>query len=1031
MKKHGFKRGFAGLAAIGVMCAAMPAFPFSAAETLAGDINLDGTVSVVDAAALQQYIHGKHSLSQSAYNNADIIADKAVNGFDLAMLKRILLSNPVSSTVSIYLSDSGITVKGDDNKTFQITDKTAKITASGVYQIYGEITEGQIYVETAAEDLEDVELVLNDVTMTNSTKSCIYTSVNSGSDKTKITLNGTNTLTDNAAAAYTESGVIYTNNKLTITKSGTGTLNINSSMNTGIYADKKMNLNGGTIVVNTADFSETADADAIVADNAIEIEGAVIDVDSSADGLKSKDEGVFLISGDVTVKAGNDAVQATTEITVSGGSLTAGGDRGLRLDEAGALNITGGKVIATATDYQITGAGTSVVTTGSTQAVMLLDMAAEWTKNDAIAIADTSGKTLCEFDPNKKYSYVLVSDAALSASGTYQVYVGGTQMTHSTSTAGAFKNSAAATEFYTVAPLAGGSTQTTGTVSAISFDSSGVTLYDASGNTVSPNESVSVSGSNVTIKKAGEYEVNGSSSNGRLVVSTDDAAEPAAIVQLNLTGLTLSNSTMAPIFVENVGDECVISAKSGSVNTISDGKSHTDTQTNSEGTAETVNGAIYACDDLKIKGTGSLTVNGNTEDGIVCKNDLKIWNSNLTVNAVDDALRGNDSVTIGDADDTDFSALNVKLTSASGDGIKTNATSDAEGEGAITVNGGTVNVDAYSDGFHASRALTVNGGDITVKTSASASGDASAKGLKAGCTDDAGTAVTGTITVNGGKMTIDSTDDSIHASGDITLVGGVMELTTGDDGVHSDADVTIGKGSADTYDDVQIIVYSGYEGIEGLNITMNSGTVVSTTTDDGFNAAGGADGSGMGDSWGGNWGGSAGGSYSLNMKGGFSIVSTASGDHDGFDSNGNLTVSGGIHVSNGQEPFDCDGTLSYTGGVYVKNGGSGGGGGGMMGGGGSMTESVNVSASVSANTRITLCDGSGNVIVSFIADKSVSSLVAGCTAYSGAAFYTGGTLNGSSYFQELDQTQLAAHGGTLNGGTQVSGSSSGSTTRPW
>ena len=160
----------------------------------------------------------------------------------------------------------------------------------------------------------------------------------------------------------------------------------------------------------------------------------------------------------------------------------------------------------------------------------------------------------------------------------------------------------------------------------------------------------------------------------------------------------------------------------------------------------------------------------------------------------------------------------------------------------------------------------------------------------------------------------------------------------------------------------------------------------------------------------------------LEISGGFSIISVSDGDHDGYDSNGTLTISGGICVSNGQEPFDCDGGVSYTGGVYVKNTGSGGmGGPGGMGGmgGTSMTESVSVSASVSANTRITLCDGSGNIIVSFIADKTVSSLIAGCTAYSNAAFYSGGTLTNSTYFQTLDDTQLAAYGGTLSGGTKL------------
>ena len=88
-------------------------------------------------------------------------------------------------------------------------------------------------------------------------------------------------------------------------------------------------------------------------------------------------------------------------------------------------------------------------------------------------------------------------------------------------------------------------------------------------------------------------------------------------------------------------------------------------------------GAIYSCDDLKIKGTGSLTVNGNCEDAVVCKNDLKIYNGNITINAVDDGVRGKDSVTIGNAADTDFSTLNLTVKSTQGDGIKSTATDGA------------------------------------------------------------------------------------------------------------------------------------------------------------------------------------------------------------------------------------------------------------------------------------------------------------------------------------------------------------------
>lgn len=315
--------------------------------------------------------------------------------------------------------------------------------------------------------------------------------------------------------------------------------------------------------------------------------------------------------------------------------------------------------------------------------------------------------------------------------------------------------------------------------------------------------------------------------------------------------------------------------------------------------------------------------------------------------------------------------------------------------------------------------------------------DVSAKGLKAGCTDDdTGTEIVGTIDISGGNITVDSTDDSVHASGDITVVGGTLQLTSGDDGIHSDANVTIGQGSSSTYDDLTIVIYDCYEGVEGMIINQNSGTVIANSEDDSYNAAGGTDGSGTTSP--GGWGRNQGHTFTsstmaLNINGGFVLANASDGDHDGFDSNGTLDITGGIVISNGNEPFDCgDGySMTYTGGVYVKDTSSTSSMGGMGGSSSSLTKFVSVSGSISAGTRITLTDGSGNVIVSFIADKSVSSVVAGCIEYSGASVYTGGTLSGSTYFQTIDDTQLAAYGGTLSGGTQLTSSSQGGSTNPW
>ncbi len=1029
MKKSS-RRAAAGIISLALLGSSL-SFPTAFAATQ-GDINNDGSVSVADIVSLQKHLVGVQRLDRNSLSAADMNSDGRVNVFDLSILKG-MVSNPVADIIKIHLSDSGITVENDTKGVVAINGKIATISASGSYIVDGSITEGQLLVNVPdiTADANAVEVTLNSVTMTNSTMPCIYSQ---SADKLKLNVTGENNLTDNATAVSATPGCIYALTDLTVTKSSTGTLNITSSMNNGIDCNEDLNLNGGTVNVNT-DVDDLSDADAIKARETVSIDGATVIVDSSADAIKSGKRNVEIISGSVEAKAGNDAIQAATSIDISGGTVVAGGDRGFRLDDAGLLNITGGDIIATATDYQLTDSVSSAATidmSGSTQTVVFLDYAAEQTKNQAVTLKN-GGTTVYEMTANKKFSYVIASSQSLT-NGTYNLYTGGVQQGHTNGTVADFAVTNGA-EFTAIAAL-GGAVVTPGddtdtVATAIEYSGSSVTAKNASGAAIASPSNLTISGSNVTITVPSVLSVSGSSTSAQIIVDCDKTTYAEGVVELDLIGAELSNSSAAPIYVKQIGDECQIVAKNGTTNTVSDGSSHSDT--NSDG--EVIAAAIYAEDDLKIKGQGNLTVNGNSADGIATKNDLKVYNGNITVTAADDGLRGGDSVTIGNDTDTDFSTLNVNITAKGGDGIKANDTDTTSGKGFVTVNGGTVTVNSNSDAIHGSQAVNINGGTLNITTTGSttSTADISAKGIKAGCTADDGTAITGVIAINGGYITADTTDDAVHASGNVNVNGGTMEINTGDDAVHSDADVIIGDSTSDDYNDLTIIVYSGYEGIEGMNITMNSGTVIVNTTDDGFNAAGGADGSGNNNQggWGGGWGNTSGGSYSLNLKGGFALVNASNGDHDGFDSNGSLTISGGIHITNGQDAFDCDGTMSQTGGVYVKNTGSGGmGGGGMMpGGSGSLTESVSASCSVNANTRVTLCDGSGNVIVSFIADKTVSSLVAGCSSYSSPAFYTGGTLNGSTYFQQIDQTQLAAYGGTLSGGTAVSGNSSN--TNPW
>lgn len=590
-------------------------------------------------------------------------------------------------------------------------------------------------------------------------------------------------------------------------------------------------------------------------------------------------------------------------------------------------------------------------------------------------------------------------------------------------------------------------------VTMIQYGASAVTLLNANGEIVAAENADNVIVKNntyVTITKPCEVDVDGECENGQLCIDVSKETYADGQVTCNLRGLTLANSKDSPVYVTSIGDEFVLTVKKDTVNTISDGTEYT----NADGDM----GAIYSCDDMKIKGKGKLIVNGKAADGIVCKNDLKIWNGDVTVNAVDDGIRGKDSVRIGDPDSEDDSALLVTVKAENGDGIR--ATGNGDDEGIIRLTNGTVDVTSFGDGISAQQTLEVNGGNIKIYTyqgsafTGTAAGgnqgggwggfgmdgnsnktEQSAKGLKAsGITDDAGNYVSGgTISISGGQVDIDSSDDCVHCAGGLTITGGKLTLASADDALHCDKDLTLGK-QGGAVSDFAIAVSTCYEGVEGQNIYQYAGTVVVNAKDDGYNAAGGADGSGNQNPGGwnqGGWGGfgGGGGNNVMNLAGGLGIVNCADGDHDGFDSNGSISITGGYFISNGNEPFDCDGSKTYSGGVYIIDKGSGGGMGGM--GGAELASNVKASCSASANTRITLAETNGNVIVSFIADKAVTSLTAGCTDTPNAVFYTGGTVSGTP-IETLDDTQSIYLSGTISGGTQTSASSStGGNQNPW
>ncbi len=165
--------------------------------------------------------------------------------------------------------------------------------------------------------------------------------------------------------------------------------------------------------------------------------------------------------------------------------------------------------------------------------------------------------------------------------------------------------------------------------------------------------------------------------------------------ELELTGLTLVSDISAPLQILS-GDKVTISAKKGTVNYIYDNREEVTSD-------DDISGAIYALCDLDIQGKGTLNVISKNNNGIHTKDDLSVKNLTLNVDCKDNALKGNDSVTISSGE--------ITLIARSGDGIKTknsDVSSKGNQRGTITISGGNITIFSASDAIDASYNVIIN-----------------------------------------------------------------------------------------------------------------------------------------------------------------------------------------------------------------------------------------------------------------------------------------------------------------------------------
>lgn len=532
-------------------------------------------------------------------------------------------------------------------------------------------------------------------------------------------------------------------------------------------------------------------------------------------------------------------------------------------------------------------------------------------------------------------------------------------------------------------------------------------ITSTDGSTITQNDSV------YTITQAGEYTVTGLLSEGQIVVNADDNAEITIV--LNGTSITCSNGS--PIYIKNA-DNVKIKSEENTYNCIVDARAEADDNSDNS-SSENGNAAIYAACDLKLVGKGALSVTGNYNNGIQSKDDISIKNVTIKVNAVNNAIKGNDEVAIESGE--------IIAISRKGDGIKTsNSSLSTKGKqkGNVIISGGNIDIYAACDGIDAAYGVDVSGdGNLNIYTdtysdyseavaadnsgsSASSVGtppdmnntqnngnmgnppdmnnSSSNPGMKGnfGGGNRAANGMPGNnssgnsskksystkgikaeseINISGTAINISSTDDGIHANSD----SGVLE--TGEDGKGiisiSGGTITISTGDDGIHADKELNITDGYinvltsyEGLEAITINISGGQSFIYAADDGINACTG-DGSST---------------PLINITGGYIDVTTGSGDTDAIDSNGSYTQSGGMVLvkggsSSGQVSgsIDVDGNITITGGTCIALGGICE----------TPVNSVNayVFSSVSFNAgSYSVKDSSGNEIISFTLNNSYS-----------------------------------------------------------
>ena len=469
---------------------------------------------------------------------------------------------------------------------------------------------------------------------------------------------------------------------------------------------------------------------------------------------------------------------------------------------------------------------------------------------------------------------------------------------------------------------------------------------------------MTVNGGHITVNHGSTkkicYVVSGTTTNGSLTVVGDKK------YAIRLNGTSITNPDSAALNLLS-GKRAYIILADGTTNTLVDG------------TGGSQKGALYCKGKLLFNGSGSLSVTGNTNNGIHSADYIVFRKGNK-----------------------------VSVKSTANHGVKAND--------GIFINGGILNVEvsaAAAKGINCESNVIVNGGRTTVLTSGNGLYDTEDKEAKGA----AGIKADSTLTVNAGELWLKSTGSGgkgINVDMEATFNGGsVYIVTTGGQfksnndtaspkGIKVDGDLTINGGTIW----VRTSGTNG-EGIETKSkLIITGGDVASYAYDDAINSKG-----------------------DMTIRGGY--VFAQGQNNDGLDANGNCYIKGGVvyAICSGQPEVAIDANteggkkLYVTGGTIIAVGG--------LESSAQLTQTCYQASSWTRNTWYALTVGNetlafqtpssgGNGLV--VSGASQPTLTAGVSLTGGTALFGGIGVVGAAISNGSSVSLSSYSGGSSMGG---------------